>query len=71
MERYYRKSYQNKLGISTDDEKEIDLNFKLKTRDKEVKYIYENNFPLSDGDVDMGPDHLKIYLRPEDYVEIE
>jgi hypothetical protein len=54
MDRYYRKSYLNKLGISTDDEKEIDLSFKLKERDKSVKYIYQNNFPLSDGEVDMG-----------------
>ena len=67
MDKYYAKSLANTLGINTDDEKEIDLNFTLKTRKK--KNIYEDVFPESDGEIDLGPSYLKVNFRNQDRLE--
>jgi len=69
MDKYYAKSFKNKLGINTDDEKELDLNFTLKTRNKKVKNLYEDVFPESDGEIDMGPSYLRMCLRNRDALE--
>ena len=69
MDRYYAKSFRNKLGISTDDEKELDLNFTLKTRNKNDKNIYEDVFPESDGEIDMGPSYLRMSFKHQDQLE--